>query len=237
MFDSLLEELNQSLILNKGVLLRVPEGLSERYSLKGQGVIRSWLWDVPGFRRWRVTRMDVGEKLQVFNSVAYPSYEKDQPIMGIDLLWFGLRGKLVAILDFQPLLQEQDYFDKYYPGLKLLRDRYQEFNDQATMRTYDMNKYFSPWVLLCRGGIKEARTTLPLVFNEFVDNYFQLPQTESSIKPQMVRKLQISYDIYSAENDPAHGLFKSYFGKDWADRFLKEFLFPQDISRSGFEEY
>ena len=67
-----------------------------------------------GFRRWRVTRLDAGERLQVLNSVAYPEYNNDQPLMGIDLLWFGLRGKLVAVLDFQPLIQEEFYFDQYF---------------------------------------------------------------------------------------------------------------------------
>jgi 15,16-dihydrobiliverdin:ferredoxin oxidoreductase len=32
--------------------------------------------------------------------------------------------------------------------------------------------------------------------------------------------------VYSAERDPAHGLFTSHFGKAWSDRFLKDFLFP-----------
>ena len=41
-----------------------------------------------------------------------------------------------------------------------------------------------------------------------------------------IKRLQTEYDIYSAERDPAHGLFSSYFGKEWSDRFLKEFLFP-----------
>ena len=63
--------------------------------------------DVPGFRRWRVTRLDAGDSLQVLNSVAYPEYDLDHPLMGVDLLWFGARQKLVAVLDFQPLIQSQ----------------------------------------------------------------------------------------------------------------------------------
>jgi 15,16-dihydrobiliverdin:ferredoxin oxidoreductase len=68
--------------------------------------------------------MDAGDSLQVLNSVAYPEYNNDQPLMGIDLLWFGTRGKLVAVLDFQPLLQDQNYLDTYYRGLKELISRH-----------------------------------------------------------------------------------------------------------------
>ena len=41
-----------------------------------------------------------------------------------------------------------------------------------------------------------------------------------------VADLQLEYDRYSAERDPAHGLFSSHFGKPWADAFLSDFLFP-----------
>lgn len=33
------------------------------------------------------------------------------------------------------------------------------------------------------------------------------------------------YDQYSAEKDPAVGLFMSYWGKPWALKFTHEFLF------------
>jgi 15,16-dihydrobiliverdin:ferredoxin oxidoreductase len=50
-----------------------------------------------------------------------------------------------------------------------------------------------------------------------------------SMAPAKVQQLQIDYDRYSAERDPAHGLFTSHFGKDWSDRFLHQFLFPATV--------
>ena len=104
MFDPFLKELHQSISDRGGTPIQVPSGLEECRSAKGNSVIRSWLWQVPGFRRWRVTRLDAGDSLQVLNSVAYPDHDFDQPLMGVDLLWFGARQKLVAVLDFQPLI-------------------------------------------------------------------------------------------------------------------------------------
>ena len=57
MFDSFLDELHDSIRARGGQATAVPAGLEECQSAKGS-VIRSWLWDVPGFRRWRVSRMD-----------------------------------------------------------------------------------------------------------------------------------------------------------------------------------
>ena len=118
MFDDLLSELNKNILDHGGQNLIVPDEFCERVSKKGNHKLNSWLWDVPGFRRWRVTRLDAGDRLQVLNSVAYPHDQNDMPIMGIDLLWFEKKEKLVAILDFQPLVQDEEYFDKYFDGLK-----------------------------------------------------------------------------------------------------------------------
>ena len=107
MFDPLLDQLHKSIKAKGGEPLPIPHGLNECVSLNGKSIIRSWLWNVPGFRRWRVTKLDSGENLQVLNSVAYPDFINEQPLLGIDLLWFGKTSKLVAVLDFQPLVQDQ----------------------------------------------------------------------------------------------------------------------------------
>jgi len=228
MFDPLLEELNANILLHGGKSLSVPHDLASCLSLNGNDIILNWLWQVPGFRRWRVTRLDAGEKLQVLNSVAYPEYSNEYPVMGIDLLWFGKTSKLVAILDFQPLIQEEEYFEKYYEGLKSLYLDFPDFNNKK-MHSFDPHQYFSPWVLFCRGDLTLAQNLLPKIFTSFLKCYWQLNEynvKSSSLSIKEVRELQIKYDIYSAKRDPAHGLFSSYFGKEWSSRFLKEFLFP-----------
>ncbi len=111
MFDPFLEELHKRIRGQGGEPIDLPVDLRNYSNNRNTTNIKNWLWNVPGFRRWRVTRLDSGNKLQVLNSVAYPSFNKDQPIMGLDLLWFGIKGKLIAVLDFQPLVQDQLYFE------------------------------------------------------------------------------------------------------------------------------
>ena len=71
---------------------------------------------------------------------------------------------------------------------------------------------------------------LPKAFSAFLKAYWGLhdeaSKKPSSIAAEDVERLQNAYDVYSAERDPAHGLFTSHFGKEWSDRFLHEFLFP-----------
>ena len=238
MFDPLLEQLHQSIKAQGGWELALPAGLAGCEAIKGKSIISNWLWKVPGFRRWRVTRLDAGENLQVLNSVAYPEYINEQPLLGVDLLWFGKTSKLVAVLDFQPLVQDQVYFARYLKGLKSLCNRFPEFSKEEMMRSFDPHQYFSPSLLFCRGGMYELNLLISDVFPAFLDSYWALkdisiPAAEK-IQPSEVMKLQVSYDQYSAERDPAHGLFISYFGKKWSDRFLKEFLFPASgVSQSS----
>ena len=80
--------------------------------------------------RGRLPRLDAGDSLQVLNSVAYPDHDFDHPLMGVDLLWFGARQKLVAVLDFQPLVQDSDYLERYFDGLKNLNAQFPDLNGE-----------------------------------------------------------------------------------------------------------
>ena len=177
--------------------------------------------------------MDAGDRLQVLNSVAYPNEQNDMPIMGIDLLWFEKKQKLVAILDFQPLVQDKEYLDRYFDGLKSLKKCFSEFNSDMKSNIYDPTKYFSPWALFCKGGNFEAENILPKIFSSFLKCYWKnldlSKANENHIESQEVSLLHIDYDKYSAEKDPAHGLFSGFFGKEWSEKYMKEFLFPLSL--------
>ncbi|WP_320673837.1 15,16-dihydrobiliverdin:ferredoxin oxidoreductase [Prochlorococcus sp. MIT 1341] len=240
MFDTMLEELNTGILFRGGELIELPNDIQTCNSNKGDGFIRNWLWNVPGFRRWRVTKLTAGEKLEVLNTVAYPNYDNDQPILGVDLLWFGVTRKLVAVLDFQPLVQDQEYFSRHYKGLISLNSKFPELRKNENMHSFDPEQYFSPWLLFCRGGLEEANNSLPKAFSSFLTCYWDLSKEmvdkSSRLSSQEVRKLQTHYDIYSSERDPAHGLFTSYFGKAWTDKFVHTFLFPDSNNDdSSFE--
>ena len=123
---------------------------------------------------------------------------------------------------------------RYFDGQKSLNAQFPDLNGEETMRSFDPNQYFSSWLLFCRGGAEQATSSLPPAFSAFLKTYWDLHdeavKAPSSINPIEVEQLQKNYDIYSAERDPAHGLFTSHFGSEWSDRFLHEFLFPASQS-------
>ena len=231
MFTCFLDKLADDVQVRSGVPLPVPKELAECRSTKKEGVIRSWAWSLPGIRRLRATRLDAGNVLQVFNAVAFPETDRQQPLLGIDLLQFGLRDKLVAVMDFQPLRQDPDYLERYMGGLKTLQQRFPAFAMGEEMRHYDANRYFSPWLLFARGPATDLKESLQRAFELLLCAYWTLHDGEQPDHRQRkaVEALQRDYAHYSVQKDPAHGLFASYFGKRWADRFLHEFLFPESI--------
>ena len=84
-------------------------------------------------------------------------------------LVFGKKGKLVAVLDFQPLIQSDHYFRRYFEGLKTLKKNYPDFYSNKEMNLYDAKKYFSPWVLFYVGEGNNLKYSLREVFVDFLD--------------------------------------------------------------------
>ncbi|TGG83847.1 MAG: 15,16-dihydrobiliverdin:ferredoxin oxidoreductase [Aphanocapsa feldmannii 277cV] len=228
MFEAFLERLAADVAARGGTALTLPQGLDAADSSRKQGRIRSQAWQLPGIARLRATRLDAGAAVQVLNAVAYPDHDREQPLLGIDLLSFGTRDKLVAVMDFQPLKQEPAYLEHYLAPLRRLQGSYPAFAAGEEMRSYDANRYFSPWLLFARGTISTLQDPLAAAFGQLLDAYWAMhdAQIPNPALRAEVAALQLDYDIYSAEKDPAHGLFCSYFGKEWADRFVHEFLFP-----------
>ena len=205
------------------------EHLSLQKSSRKPGVIESWQYESKDFRKIRLTYIDCGIGAQVFNSVWYPRYSMDAPIFGIDFLAFGPK-KVLAILDLQPLTQDPAYLEKYIDPLIPLRNKYQDLCGRMSGKFYDEVQFFSRQLLFGRfdndGPVMES---LYPAFKEYLDYYTamikNLKKDESPGALSHVQELHRAYDQYSAEKDPAVGLFKTYWGEEWAEDFTHNFLF------------
>ncbi len=208
----------------------IPAGLESNISNRGKNpaTIQSWCYQSPQLRKIRYTYIDAGETAQVFNSVMYPSHNYDVPLLGIDFLSFG-KKKILVVLDFQPLFRDRAYQDKYIEPMREIRDKYNELAQNLEMKFYDANQYFSKYLLFAKTDTETVVNRLFPAYQEYMQLYWEtLEAAEPLTNPddiQRIVKAQKDYDQYSAERDPAHGLFSSYFGSEWAEKFLYEFLF------------
>jgi 15,16-dihydrobiliverdin:ferredoxin oxidoreductase len=180
------------------------------------------------YRKIRMTYYDAGDNTQVFNSVWYPDPSYNLPILGIDLLAFN-RKKYLAIVDFQPLHEkERDHATTYEHILKPIKDKYESLKGRMSSKFYDETQFFSKEMLFARFDDETiiAKDLFP-AFKAYVDAHFKLVLSTDA-KPSdidFVMERQKAYDTYSAERDPATGLFAAMFGGEWANDFVHNFLF------------
>ena len=188
------------------------------------------------YRKIRMTYYDAGENTQVFNSVWYPSPEYNLPVLGIDLLAFN-RKKYLAIVDFQPIHKvEADHAQMFEHILKPIKENYESLKGRMSSKFYDETQFFSQQMLFARFEDEPviSKDLLP-AFQQYVRTHLGLIKSTSPQPSQrhIVLERQQAYDTYSAERDPATGLFAAMFGKEWADGFVYDFLFSLSEKKEG----
>lgn len=207
--------------------------LSYQKAEKPLARIESWQWQSDLFRKVRATYIDAGWKAQVFNSVWYPSPKYDLPVLGIDFLSFG-KKKVLCVMDFQPLVQEEDYLQKYCVRMEDVRNKYDGLNGKMSSRFYDEALFFSKQLIFAKFDNQDPiESQLYPAFCEYVQEYMSMvagaQPDDSEESMSRVLELHREYDQYSAERDPAVGLFSSYWGKEWAEEFTYDFLFSDAV--------
>jgi len=228
MFESLFNILDKNLEKLNAKQLNISDEFKECKSQDKNYLIKNWLYETSSFRKWRITKLDGGNKIQVFNTVAYPIFNCEQPILGIDILWFGNSQKLLTVFDYQPLIQDREYLNRYCSRLNFIKNKYSKFNNTKMKNIYDSNKYFSPWVIICRGDKSNLDRDLNDIFYLFLEEYLKINAMFSENKflnTQEIKSKQFDYDKYSSDKDPADKLFKKFFGEEWTENFINNFLF------------
>jgi 15,16-dihydrobiliverdin:ferredoxin oxidoreductase len=188
------------------------------------------------YRKIRMTYYDAGDNTQVFNSVWYPDPEYNLPVLGIDLLAFN-RKKYLAIVDFQPIHEEEeDHAMPYEHLLEPIKEKYESLKGRMSSKFYDETQHFSQQMLFARfddEGIV-SKDLFP-AFQAYVKTHLDLVQSTER-RPEDVKTVlecQKDYDTYSAERDPATGLFAAMYGADWAQEFVHDFLFSMSEKKNG----
>jgi len=231
MFESLNDVLHNKLKKIDAKKLDISEEFREFKSKDKNYTITNFLFESSSFRKWRITKLDGGEKIQVFNTVAYPIFKCEQPILGVDILWFGNSQKLLTVLDYQPLIQDKMYLQKYCSKLDEIKNKFSKFDNTKMKKIYDSNKYFSPWVIICRGNKSHLVEDLNNIFYLFLEEYLKINAFFSEnqfLNSKEIKLKHFEYDNYSAEKDPADKLFKKFFGEEWTRKFIRNFLFTSN---------
>ncbi|EFJ11210.1 hypothetical protein SELMODRAFT_426447 [Selaginella moellendorffii] len=111
--------------------------------------VYNWLYSSRRLRRIRITYFDAGRACQALNALLYPDNSFDLPLLGIDLLSFGA-NKILCVVDFIPLFQDQGYLEKYIRPLALLRQPFAARCSEMSDRFFDKDKFASEQMIFFR---------------------------------------------------------------------------------------
>lgn len=147
----------------------------------------------------------------------------------MDLISLG-KNRVVNVIDFQPLHNTPAYNAKYIDHLAPIRAKYPDLQGTLSGKIYHDALFFSPQMLFGRmpDESKVMNTVFP-AYQEYLTAYLQLADkavADSSPEAMAaVRARQSAYDAYNAVKDPAVGLYDAYFGKEWSNAYVHDFLF------------
>jgi len=158
--------------------------------------------------------LTVPEKFFAETLLIYPNTDGNFPIFGSEYIKMA-RGHFGAT-DFHPL----------DPKNNTIPLDFDVFPDRIVEKSphYDLDTHFSP-KLWHRKGVDNFYDEFSEVCEGRLYHYLGVLSTADRANSADVSKFT-PFDAYMAVNDPARGILKAYFGEDFADDYIRTFLFP-----------
>lgn len=198
------------------VMNELPSGLSH-IETSGAAKIVSWTWDGEGIRRARLCQLTIPEKFTAETLVIYPAEFCEAPIFGCEYLRIGGK-KFFGGIDFHPLSQSETYLREYIDNyLNDMPD-----TEAETSKFYDLSTYFSKKFWFLKKGYDFYNLFFSTTY-EYLIRYKQLLQEAEPTHSMW--GLHRKYDLHMGEHDPAHGILKAYFSEEFANFYIRKFLF------------
>ena len=224
----LINEMKKHLSLN---LTEMPPDLSHKSAAKGEGeaAIKSALYGCDKTAGVRIGTNIIGGSMYVEFGVIPPGENYDFPILGYDFV--NSKKCLIAVFDFHPLRNDDEYYKTYVAPLGKIISRYRNIPTVEGGRTESRE-----WAKFYNSGFGFyrwcERTFIPQVehaFREYTALFSELIKNATPIEDPDRKKNRDTYmqkykEDYIA-NDPGGGPLKHLFGEEWAEEYMGNFLF------------
>jgi len=172
-----------------------------------------WRGESVGFYRARLCIFEAEGRFRAETLVIYPSVGHFLPIFGSE--YIELPTKSLAVIDFHPVNRNLDPINRYLAS--------EPPRTVEKSPHYDLDGFFSPKMWQKRGG-KGVYGEYREAFERYVKTYLSMLSSNTSQSVDYPSS-HIPYNEYMAAHDPARGILKAYFGLEFADDYIKQFLF------------
>ena len=183
---------------------------------KDDAVLGSALYSGKHILKSRATVIDAGPT-KIYNNIVYPKTGQNLPCLGMDLMCF-FEKKVIIVFDFQHPTPNYDWYNPFmtcYLGEML-------DNSPKDIRFFEPGNHFSRYIYVRKCTASEIPNHLPY-FKKYVDVYKRLLEaTKPTGEDESVYK---EFDNYMLNLDPVAGYLGSKFGREYSDKYVREFLF------------
>jgi 15,16-dihydrobiliverdin:ferredoxin oxidoreductase len=226
--DILLETLKQHFKLKQEEL---PEDFAYKATETGGSLIeqKSSLYSFEKVEQVKVGAFNAEGAVYVRNCSIWPAENYDFPILMYDSA--EVKRWLFMLLDLHPLQRDEPYRTCYVEPLAELKKRYKDIPliGGARQEPRDWTKPFSSGYALYARCPKEYEDRIEQGLKDYLNFYIErikeaTPVEDATRRAQALKVTQEFKDVY-AENDPGGGAYETFFGKEWTERFLRDFLF------------
>jgi 15,16-dihydrobiliverdin:ferredoxin oxidoreductase len=177
----------------------------------------------------RVGEMDYAGSMVVHFGSIPPGKEYNFPIFGFTFVYAS--RFLIAVLDLHPISQDREYMEKFIEPLKAISERYSYIPQAEGGRreVHDWAKRYDSGYALYRWCDGQYLPDVEKAFKDYLTVFCDIIKRAEPVTDQKVLALREQYmEDYRydyAYKDPGSSPLKSYFGEEWGERFMKEFLF------------
>ncbi len=155
--------------------------------------------------------LDVPGKFFAETLLVYPQTEEIFPIFGSEYIAMG-RGCFGAV-DFHPVQSENNQIPPHFDHFPL--------RTVARSPHYDLDRHFSP-VLWHHKSPDDFYGEFASTASTRLRHYLGVLSPSKTLEPGRFS----SFDTYMALNDPARGILRAHFSAEFADEYIRRFLFP-----------
>lgn len=189
---------------------------SSEVHVKGDTTITSKIYSGKNFLKSRETLI-YSNNISIYNNIIYPKTGKNLPCFGMDLMAF-MENKVIIVFDFQHPRENYDFTHQIVE--KNLSD-YKNITKE--IRFFQPGNHFSKYIFVEKCTVHEVNNFLE-DFSRYIISYKEMIDSENPIESNVEEF--VDFDTYMYNLDPVGGFMKSKFGKEFAEEYVKNFLFP-----------
>lgn len=183
---------------------------------KNDAILGSGLYSGNHILKSRATVINSGPT-EIYNNIVYPKTGQNLPCLGMDLMCF-FPMKVIIVFDFQ---HPTPHFDWYNPFMTCHLGEMLD-NSPKDIRFFEPGNHFSRYIYVRKCTVDEIPDHL-IYFKKYVDVYKKLlDATKPTGEDESV---YTDFDNYMLSLDPVAGYLGSKFGKEFSDKYVREFLF------------